>query len=153
MTFRAVTAGVTVLIIALLLSGCGSDTLSARALRSQARVLCRAAVRRSNRIAMPSSNSGGASFLAQGIAVFRPELDALRELKPPHSLAEAYHIALSDSAQQLDALIATEHNLLSGGDPVDTMNQLDVSLAAIAARDRAAWRTVGVTACTNLAST
>jgi hypothetical protein len=138
-------------IIALALSGCGSDTLSAPALRSQARLVCTTAVRRSDRIAMPGANPGGATFLAQGIAVFRPELGALRKLAPPRALASAYRAALADAAQQLDALIATDHNLRSGRDPVVAIKALDVELAAINARDAQAWRTVGVPACANLA--
>lgn len=146
---RAVTPLLTA-IIALSLSGCGGDTLSARALRTQASLVCSAAVQRSDRIVMPGSNSGGAAFLAQGITVFRPELAALRKLVPPRRLAEAYRAALGDSAQQLDALIATNHNLQSGGDPVGAIKQLDVELGAVNARDRQAWRAVGVPACANL---
>jgi hypothetical protein len=75
---------------------------------------------------------------------------ALRKLAPPHRLAEAYRAALADANQQLDALIATDHNLQSGGDPVVAIKQLDIELAAINLRDHAAWTIVGVPACANL---
>jgi hypothetical protein len=150
MITRAVTAALAASLIAFVLSACGSDTLSASALRRQASLLCNAAVRRSDRIAVPSSNAGGAAFLARGIAVFGPELKALRKLAPPRDLQNAYRLALSDSTQQLDALIATEHTLQAGRDPVVAIKQLDVELTAIDARDRASWQALGVPACTNL---
>jgi hypothetical protein len=137
--------------LTLALAGCGSGTLTAKELRRQANLVCTAAVRRSDGIAVPSSNAGGAAFLDQGITVFRRELVALRKLPPPRSLAEAYRAALGDSKQQLDALIATDHNLGSGGDPVVAIRQLDVELEAIDARDLQAWRAVGAPVCANLA--
>jgi len=139
-----------IVVIALSLAGCGSSTLTARALRARANRLCAAAVRRSNRLTMPRSDSGGAAFLARGITIFGSELDALRKLVPPQRLAGAYRISLGDSAQQLDALIATEHGLRGGADPVLAIKQLDLELGAIDARDRQAWRALGVPACTNL---
>jgi hypothetical protein len=140
------------LIVVLVLAACGSSTLTAGALRMQAGRVCRTAARRSDRIALPSSNAAGGSFLADGIAVFRPELAALRRLAPPARLAAAYRAALGDAKQQLDALIATDQNLRLGGDPVVAIKQLDVELAAINIRDREAWRTVGAPACANQAS-
>jgi hypothetical protein len=152
MTARAVIRCLTVAAVAASVSGCGSDTLSAQALRRQAGLVCSTAIRRSDRIAIPNATSAGATFLAEGITVFRPELAALRKLAPPHGLASAYRAALGDSTQQLDALIATDHNLRTGGDPVVAVKQLDVELAAINARDRQAWRSVGVPACANLSA-
>ncbi|HWF74824.1 MAG TPA: hypothetical protein VG186_15845 [Solirubrobacteraceae bacterium] len=137
-------------ILALALCGCGSSTLTAQQLRRQASLVCSAAVERSDRIALPSSNEGGADFLDRGITVFRPELTSLRKLAPPRSLAEPYRAALADSKQQLDALIASDENLASGGDPVVAIRQLDVELEAIDARDRQAWRAVGAPVCDNL---
>ncbi|MEA2198350.1 MAG: hypothetical protein QOJ25_2401 [Solirubrobacteraceae bacterium] len=137
-------------LVAVLLAGCGSSTLSARELRRRATLVCTTAVRRSDRISLPPSNAAGAVFLARGITIFRPELTALRKLAPPRSLANAYRVALADSAQQLDALIATDHNLRNGGDPVVAIRQLDVELGPINDRDRASWRTVGAPACANL---
>ncbi|HEY5317531.1 MAG TPA: hypothetical protein VIJ20_06090 [Solirubrobacteraceae bacterium] len=136
-------------LVAVLVCGCGSGTLSARVLRRQASVVCTAAVRRSDRIALPGTNSGGARFLEQGIAAFRPELEKLKQLAPPHRLAGLYRAALGDSTQQLDALIATNHDLQGGDDPVIAIKQLDVELTAINARDRAAWRSLGAPACAN----
>jgi hypothetical protein len=150
MSARAIRITVVVVALSLCLSGCGSGTLTAGELRTKATVVCRTAVRHSDRIALPSSNTAGSTFLAEGIAVFRPELVALRKLAPPHRLAEAYRAALADANQQLDALIATDHNLQSGGDPVVAIKQLDIELAAINLRDHAAWTTVGVPACANL---
>jgi hypothetical protein len=150
MSARAVTARLAVAVMILSLAGCGSGALSARALRTQATGLCTTAVRRSDRIAAPRSNAGGAAFLAKGIAAFRPELKALRKLAPPRGLAASYRTALEDAAQQLDALLATEHDLLGGDDPVVAIRQLEVELTAINARDRAAWRAVGAPSCSNL---
>lgn len=151
MSARAVRIPVTVMALAACLSGCGSSALTAQQLRTQASALCRTAVRRSDRIALPSANTAGGNFLAHGIAVFRPELAALRKLVPPRRLAEPYRAALGDAKQQLDALIATDHNLSVGGDPVVGIKQLDVELAAVNLRDRQAWRAVGAPACANLA--
>lgn len=150
MSARRVTNCLAVAALFVSVSGCGSDTLSARALRTQASLVCVKAIRRSNRIAIPEATSGGATFLAQGITVFRPELAALRKLAPPPGLANAYRAALGDSTQQLDALIATDLNLRRGGDPVVAIKQLDVELAAVNARDAQAWRAVGVPACANV---
>jgi hypothetical protein len=136
--------------LAAALAGCGRDTLTAPSLRKRATLVCAAAVRRSDRIAVPVSNAGGVGFLAEGITIFRPELAALRKLAPPPRLATPYRAALADSAQQLDALIATDHNLRNGGDPVVAIKQLDVELGPINARDRAAWREVGAPVCSNL---
>jgi len=146
---RTAPAVLIVAVIALSGSGCGSSTLSARALRTQARRLCAAAIRRSDRIAMPGSNGGGATFLAHGITIFRSELGALRKLAPPRALVSAYRTSLGDSAQQLDALIATHHDLVHGDDPVVAIKQLEVELTAINSRDRDAWRATGVPACAN----
>ena len=136
----------------LALAGCGSSTLSARALRTQASGVCASAVRRSDRIALPGSNAGGAAFLAQGIKVFGPELEKLKKLAPPRGLAGAYSTALGDAAAQLDALVATEHDLRGGDDPVVAIRELGDELTAIDARDRAAWRAVGAPTCSNLES-
>jgi len=150
MTRRTPTAALAAGLVVLALPGCGSSTLSPRALRRQANLLCTAAVRRSDRIALPGSNLGGARFLQQGITIFGSELRALRKLPPPPALADLYRTALSGSTQQLDALIATHHDLLHGDDPVVAIKQLEVELSAVNSRDREAWRAVGVPACTNL---
>jgi hypothetical protein len=145
---RAAAAGALIFALA----GCGSSTLSARALRTQASGVCTSAVRRGARIAPPRSNSGGTAFLARGITVFRPELEALRKLAPPRGLAVAYRAALADTAQQLDALVASEADLRGGDDPVVAIRQLYDELTAIDARDREAWNAVGAPACSNLES-
>jgi len=139
--------GLTAAVVAVTLAGCGSTTLSAHAVRTRAALLCTTAIRRSDKIAMPSSTSAGAAFLAKGITVFGSEVQALHKLAPPHELASAYRTALSTATQQLDALIATEHDLRAGGDPVIAIKQLDLELGPINARDRQAWRAVGVPDC------
>jgi len=153
MSRRALAPPLAITAVTLGLAGCGSNTLTAKELRSRANLVCATALRRSDRIATPKSNAGGAAFLDHGITVFGPELAALRKLVPPHSLAGTYRTALGDSTQQLDALIATDHNLGSGGDPVVAIKQLDVELngaGAIDVRDLQAWRAVGVPICANL---
>jgi hypothetical protein len=147
---RGVARLVAVTFGAVLLAGCGSSTLTAGELRTRATRLCTTAVLRSNEIALPASTSGGAAFLAHGITIFRPELAALRKLAPPRSLAEPYRVALADAAQQLDALVATDHNLRNGDDPVVAIRQLNLELVPIDARDTASWRAVGVPGCANL---
>lgn len=139
------------LALALVLTGCGASTLSASALRTRASRLCNAAIRRSDDIPLPTQISGGATFLEHGIAVFGPELEQLRKLAPPARLASAYRVALGDSGQQLDALIASDHNLHHGADPVLAIKALEVELGPIDARDQASWRAVGAPACANLA--
>lgn len=153
MISRTATACLAAAVTAVALCGCGSDTLTPRALRTRATALCAAAIRRSGRIPAPSSNAAGANFLAQGIAIFRPELDALRKLPPPHELAEAYRVALGDSTQQLDALIAAHSDLARGQDPVLVIHQLDVELSAINTRDAGAWQAVGAPTCSNTSAT
>jgi hypothetical protein len=135
---------------AVLLAGCGSSTLTSGELRIRATRLCTTAVLRSNEIVLPASTSGGAAFLAHGITIFRPELAALRKLAPPRNLADRYRVALADAAQQLDALVATDHNLRHGDDPVVAIRQLNLELGPIDARDTASWRAVGAPACANL---
>jgi hypothetical protein len=147
---RAVTVCAAALWFAIALSGCGTDTLSATSLRARATAICTAAVRRGDQVTPPGSNGAGAAFLARGITIFRPELAALRRLAPPHGLASTYRVALGDTAQQLDALIATHRNLVDGHDSVVAIRQLDVELAAINARDTVAWKAVGAPVCTNL---
>lgn len=142
--------GVAVLALMLALAGCGSSTLSPRALRLRATRICIEAIRRSDRIPLPGSTAGGAAFLARGISIFAPELARLRKLAPSRSLAARYRVALGDSGQQLDALVASEHNLRTGGDPVVTIKLLDVELAPIDARNQASWRAVGAPVCANL---
>ena len=153
MISRTATACLAAAMTAVALGGCGSDTLTPGALRTRATALCATAIRRSSRIPAPSSNAAGAQFLAQGIAIFGPELSALRKLPPPHELAEAYRVALGDSAQQLDALIAAHSDVVRGHDPVVVIHQLDVELSAINARDLSAWRAVGAPACSNTSAT
>jgi hypothetical protein len=134
---------------ALTLAGCGSSVLPARELRIRASRVCTAAIRRSDRIAPPRTNTGGATFLAQGIAIFRPELSALRRLSPPRTLADPYRAALTTSAHQLGALIAAQHALRSGDDPVVAIKHLELELTPINARAMAAWRAVGAPVCAN----
>ena len=134
----------------LALAGCGGNALSPQALRTRATRICAQAVRSSDRIPLPASTAGGAAFLAQGIAIFGPELERLRRLVAPPKLAGAYRVALADSKQQLDALVASDHNLRAGGDPVVTVKLLDVELGPIDTRDQASWRAVGAPACANL---
>lgn len=147
---RLATAALAITTLALTVAGCGSATLTARALRTQASIVCTRAIRRSESIAPPRANTAGGVFLAKGIAIFGPELSALRRLAPPHALADAYRTALAAAKQQLDALIATEHNLRGGDDPVVAIKQLDVELTPVDARDLEAWRAVGVPDCANL---
>jgi hypothetical protein len=141
---------VAVTVGAALLAGCGSSTLTAAELRTRATRLCATAIRRSNQIPLPASTSGGSAFLSRGITIFRPELAALRKLAPPRSLAGPYRVALADAAQQLDALVATDHNLRHGDDPVVAIRELSLELAPIDARDSASWRAIGAPACANL---
>jgi hypothetical protein len=149
---RAPTATVAAAAMAVALGGCGSGTLSPRVLRARATALCTTAVRRSDRIPAPSSNSRGAAFLAQGIGIFSTELNGLRRLAPPPGLAGSYRVALDAARQQLDALIAAHANLVRGADPITSVKQLDVELTAIDARDRGAWDALGAPECSNLAS-
>ena len=50
-------------VTALTVTGCASSTLTAKELRRQAALVCTTAVRRSDRLAVPRSNAGGAGEL------------------------------------------------------------------------------------------
>ena len=64
----------------LMLAGCGGIGLTAAQVRSRATQACDRAADRSAGIRLPEAPSGGQRFLAQGIAVLAPEIQALRSL-------------------------------------------------------------------------
>jgi hypothetical protein len=68
----AIAAAAALLVLVLLVRGCGDDSLSADELRSQAGAICARANAVTDRIAVPNAQSGGERFLREGLAQLRP---------------------------------------------------------------------------------
>jgi hypothetical protein len=137
------------LAVAALAGGCGDSSLSDPALRARATQICSAATKQSDRIGTPTSPSAGAAFLRKATRVFRPELKALRGLRPSKDAASTYRTALNAFAQKLDALDTTARALASGGDPVIAIKGLQTRLTPLLAQEDGAWRALAITACVN----
>ena len=89
------------MLVVLLLKSCGSDTLSAQDLRTQASEICIRVNATTDRIAVPNAPAGGERFLSEGLVLMRPALARLQRLKPPHELSDDYALAVSANARQL----------------------------------------------------
>jgi hypothetical protein len=129
------------------LAGCGGDTLGAQELRSRATTACATAGRQINGIAMPSSPAGDRLFLTEGVAALRPELTALKTLRPPRALAGTYTSSLGELGQIVSTLDATAAAVGQGSDPVIAFKTLEQQLAPIEAQQNQAWQALGVPAC------
>jgi hypothetical protein len=134
---------------ALVLAGCGSGALSISELRTDATRICLRAGEQTGALGPPSNPAVAASFLSRGIAVLRPELRALRALRPPGSGAEAYAHALSAFAGEVNALATAIAGLRGGADPVLAIQSLQRRLAPLEAAADGAWRLLRIPACLN----
>jgi hypothetical protein len=141
---RAVLASLALFAVA----GCGTASPSIASLRSQATRACTRTLRRDVRITPPPVPARTAAFLRQGIAVLRGEIAGLRALRVPGPQAGAYSVALSSLAHELAILTSTAHDLDRRADPLTTIRTLQHRLVPVEADADAAWRTLGVPACT-----
>jgi hypothetical protein len=128
-------------------AGCGSSALSDKQLRADATRVCTITRTRTNRIAVPSSPTGGERFLRGGAAALKPELRALRALTPPSAAAGTYAGALSALAVQLETLEAAAASLHNGGDPLQIFRALARKLAPLEVRANRAWTSLQIPAC------
>jgi hypothetical protein len=134
----------------LAVAGCGgSSQLSASSLRSQASQVCTAADARMSAIPTPPSPSAAVMFLHSGLTVLRPELAALRALKPSGDLAEVYGISLRAFSRKLDTLSTTVHKIDTGGDPVKELQALQSQLGPLESTENGAWQALQIPACLN----
>jgi hypothetical protein len=135
------------LVVALLLAGCGTSSLSAQQLHNGAGRACLAATRALNRIPTPQLPSGGAAFLRRGVSVLKSELAALDRLHPGGGLAGAYARARNASRHELAALQSSLKGLEAGNDSVVAIKTLQQQLVGLEQRAAASWAAVGVPAC------
>jgi hypothetical protein len=133
--------------LALGVAGCGGDTLSSQDLRTKATTVCSAATKRINLIAMPTSSTGGITFLKRGAAILRPELAALVRLHPPRAATTTYAGSLSGLTQAVSALDATVAGLARGDDPAVAFKSLQQQLAPIELQANQGWQALDIPAC------
>jgi hypothetical protein len=105
---------------AALVAGCGSSSLSASQLRSQAGQVCALAGHQAEQIKDPAALGGGVVFLRDGIAVLTPELRQLQKLTPSQASERSYATALGAFSGELHDLTTTVRGLDKGDDPVDS---------------------------------
>ncbi|MFZ1994068.1 MAG: hypothetical protein WAU75_08155 [Solirubrobacteraceae bacterium] len=141
-------ACVPVLALALATAGCGgSDVMSAHQLRTGAARVCTVTAQRLNRIPTPQIPSEGAVFLRRGIAAVAPELAALSAMHPDGELGVHFRQAVSATEQELKVLQSSLRGLKAGNDPIVAIKTLQVQLAPLEAKSRAAWAALGVPGC------
>ena len=112
-TARTVAAALT----ALAAAACGSSSVSASQLSSQATSICARANRQIERIPTPSSAAGALAFLNSGIAALEPELAQLRQLQASGDAADVWRTAVRALSDQLSALQSTASQIKGGADP------------------------------------
>jgi hypothetical protein len=141
-------AGVVVLVlVVLLVKGCGSDTLSADELRSQASQICARANGAIDRVPVPNTPSGGERFLAQGLIRLRPANRRLSLLKPPGDMRADYERAVAANAREIDLITATGRAIAGGEDVIDAYRTLQRALVPLVRTENDAWRALRVDAC------
>jgi hypothetical protein len=129
------------------LSACGSDSLSASELRSQAGAICAGAARAADAIPMPASPDQSGGFLAQGLARLRPAAARLSALKPPQELRGQYDRAARLAAAEVALIARHVHAIAGGADPADSFRQLAAALAPLTTEENAYWRALQIPAC------
>jgi hypothetical protein len=143
-------ACVPMLALALATAGCGgSSSMSARQLRTDAGRVCTVATQRLNAIPTPQVPSDGSSFLRRGTAALKPEISALAALHPTGEMATHLRQAQMATEQELKVLQSTLKGLRAGNDPIVAFKTLQTQLAPLEKQAGAAWRALGVPACTD----
>ena len=135
------------LMVAMLVAGCGSHTLTDSQLRTRATRICKLATRRTDRITTPTAPGQGAAFLSRGIAALTPELTALQRLSAPDDMSGDYRDAVDATGAELTALRSTLKGLRAGNDPVVAIKTLQQELTPAEARASSAWTTLELPAC------
>ena len=143
----AIGAVVALLLLVLIVRGCGDDSLSAGELRSQAGEICARANAVTDRVAVPNAPAGGERFLDEGLAELRPAHVRLAALKPPEELRTDYERAVALNLEQLTLLGRAARSIRGGADTIDAFGALQRALAPVVARENDAWRALDVPAC------
>ncbi|ADB49539.1 hypothetical protein [Conexibacter woesei] len=147
---RAVLIGacvVVLLLLFLLVRGCGDDSLSPEQLRKQAAAICHDATVATDRVAVPNAPAGGARFLGEGLAYMRPALTDLGRLKAPEDLRDRYERAVALGVEQVALITRTEQEIRRDGDVIDSFRQLQRQLEPIVQDENELWRALDIPAC------
>lgn len=143
----AIAAAAALLVLVLLVRGCGDDSLSADELRSQAGAICARANAVTDRIAVPNAQSGGERFLREGLAQLRPASVRLAALKPPEELRDRYERAVGQLRAEVALIAGTARAIAGGADVIDAFAGLQARLAPVVDAGNALWRTLDIPAC------
>lgn len=135
------------LLLLLASSGCGSDSLSADQLRSQASAICTRTAAATDRIAVPSTADQGGRFLREGVARMRPALAQLRALKPPGSMSSEYARAVALGDREVALIARKAQAIAKGDDVIDAFRQLSGQLTPLANQEDVYWRALLIPAC------
>lgn len=143
----ALAVAAALLVLVLVIRGCGDDSLSAEELRSQAAAICARVNAVTDRVAVPNAQSGGERFLREGLAQLRPATARLAALKPPDDLRDRYERAVAQTREE-NALIAdTARSIAGGADVIDAFAALQAKLGPTVEAGNALWRTLDIPAC------
>ncbi|MBB4663178.1 hypothetical protein [Conexibacter arvalis] len=143
----AIGAVVALIVLVLLVRGCGDGSLSADELRSQAGEICASANAVTDRVAVPNAPSGGERFLREGLAQLRPASARLAALKAPEQLRDRYERAVALTRQEVRLIDDTTRAIAGGEDVIDAFAALQAQLAPVLNEANAAWRTLEIPAC------
>jgi hypothetical protein len=135
---------------ALLLSGCGSSSLSDKQLRRKAGRICVTAQRVSESIATPTDPAKGQLFLQRGIAALAPQVTALHGLRPSSDLQQGYATAVRATDRELVLLRQALRGLKAGNDPVVAIKTLQNELGPAEDAAARAWHAIEVPPCTSV---
>jgi len=136
-----------VLLLVLLVKGCGDKGLSADELRAQAGAICLRANERTDRVAVPNAPAGGERFLREGLAIMRPALTRLQALRPKQELRDDYELAVAANARQLQLIEQAIASIGRGEDPIDAYARLQRRLDLVTGPANRAWGRLGINAC------
>lgn len=143
----ALAVAAALLVLVLVVRGCGEDSLSAEELRSQAGAICARANAVTDRVAVPNAQSGGERFLREGLAQLRPATARLAALKPPEELRDRYERAVAQTRAENELLAATARSIAGGADVIDSFAALQTRLGPVVDAGNALWRTLDIPAC------
>jgi hypothetical protein len=143
----AIAAVVVVLLLALIVRGCGEDTLSADELRSQAAAICLRATEATDRIAVPNEPAGGGRFLKEARLQLAAAQRRLRALAPPEELAADYDRAVQLAAREVALIWRHERLIENGEDVIPTFRSLQRELDPLLVQENDLWRRLDIDAC------
>jgi hypothetical protein len=144
---RAPIAVVPAVLAALALGACGSDSLTAGELRTQASAICARSAAAAERVALPAGEDGGGRFLRDGLRRLQASLAQLEALKPPSELRDSYEQALHVRRREIALIARGERTIARGEDAVATFRSLQTALAPLESLEGATWRALQVAAC------